>query len=96
MTHEELKKTALARAEVKAAYDDLAPEYALLKRMISARRKLGLTQADVARRMGISSPAVARLESSLLRGTHSPSLSTIGRYAEAVGCRVDVRLVAVS
>ena len=63
-----------------------APLYA--QRMIDR-----LTQAQVAERMGIKPPAVTRLESSLSSGRHSPSITTLRKYAEAVGCRLDIHLV---
>ena len=43
--------------------------------------------------MGTKPPAVTRLESSLSTGKHSPSLATLRKYAAAVGCHLEVRLV---
>jgi transcriptional regulator with XRE-family HTH domain len=93
MTHDELKQTALHQPEVQAAYEALEPEFALLRQMVQARQAAGLSQAQVAKRMGTQPPAVARLESSLSSGKHSPSLATLRKYAEAVGCHLDIRLV---
>jgi transcriptional regulator with XRE-family HTH domain len=93
MTHHELKQTALKRAEVKAAYEALGPEFELLHQMVKARQEAGLTQAQVAERMGTKPPAVARLEASLSSGKHSPSLATLRKYAEAVACRLEIYLV---
>ncbi len=93
MTHDELKEKALSRPGVKAEYDALGPEFALLRQMLDARIAAGLTQADVAARMGTQGPSVTRLESSLGNGKHSPSLATLKRYAEAVGCELQVKLV---
>jgi transcriptional regulator with XRE-family HTH domain len=64
--------------------------------MVQARQAAGLSQAQVAKRMGTKPPAVARLESSLSSGKHSPSLATLRKYAEAVGCHLDIRLVRAS
>ena len=61
--------------------------------MLQARQAAGLTQAQIAERMGTKPPAVTRLEASLSSGKHSPSLATLRKYAEAVGCRLEVRLV---
>ena len=44
-------------------------------------------------RMGTQPPAVARLESALSSGKHSPSIDTLKRYAEAVGCELQIQLV---
>ncbi|MBN1418463.1 MAG: helix-turn-helix transcriptional regulator [Planctomycetes bacterium] len=59
----------------------------LLESLIEARRKAGLSQAEVARRMRVPQPAIVRLEA----GTHSPTLSTLARYASAIGVALDVR-----
>ena len=93
MNHSELKAKALSNSKVKAAYDDMAPEFALLRQMLEARQTTGLTQAEVAERMGTKTPAVTRLESSLANGKHSPTLATLQKYAEAVGYELQVKLV---
>mgnify|MGYP000364856780 FL=1 len=93
MTHEELKAKALSNQKVKAEYDSLAPEFALLREMLLARKNAGLSQAEIASRMGTKAPAITRLESSLASGKHSPSLATIKKYAEAVDCHVEVKLI---
>ncbi|TAH43526.1 MAG: XRE family transcriptional regulator [Betaproteobacteria bacterium] len=61
--------------------------------LIEARVEAGLTQAQVAERMGTKAPAVARLESALVTGKHSPSIATLQKYAAAVGKRVELRFV---
>lgn len=93
MKHSELKKVALSRPEVKAEYDALGPEFELLRQMLGARTKAGLSQADVAERMGTQAPAVTRLESALSSGKHSPSIDTLKRYAAAVGCELQIKFV---
>ena len=94
MKHSDLKKTALRRTSVRAEYEALGPEFDLLRQMLRARTKAGLSQADVAKRMGTQAPAVTRLESALSSGKHSPSIGTLKRYAEAVGCELQVKFVA--
>ena len=54
--------------------------------------KAGLSQAEVARRMGTKVPAISRLESGGGIKKHSPSIGTLRRYAKAVGCHLEVRL----
>ena len=93
MKHSELKAAALNKAKVRKEYESLTPEYQLLRRLLNARKKAGLTQEDIAKRMGTKAPAVTRLESSLLRGRHSPSIATLKKYARVLGCRLDIRLV---
>jgi transcriptional regulator with XRE-family HTH domain len=91
LTHKELKTRALERADVKAEYDRLDEEFHFLDEFLKARTAAGVTQAEVAERIGTTQSAVARLESG--RGKHSPSIATLEKYAHALGCRLELRLV---
>ncbi len=93
MTHNKLKKIALSKSKVKAEYDALEPEFTLLCEILLARQKAGLSQAQSAERMGTKPPSVTRLESSLSSGKHSPSLDTIKKYAKALDCHLELKLV---
>ena len=92
MTHQELVKKMLREPDVKAAYDAQAEEFSLLDELLRARQRAGLTQAQVAERMGTKTPAVARLEGGGGSKRHSPSVATLRKYAQAVGCRLEIRL----
>src|ERR1700736_6629546 len=92
MTHKALVRKILKQPEVKAEYDAQAEDFALLDELLRARQRAGLTQAEVAARMGTKTPAVARLEAGGGSQRHSPSIATLRRYAEAVGCRLEIRL----
>ncbi len=94
MTHSELKKKALQRKKVKKEYEALEPEFSLLRELLRARQNAGLSQAEVADRMGTKAPAITRLESSLTSGKHSPSITTLKKYAQALGCRLEIKLVS--
>ncbi len=85
------KARALARPGVRREYDRLADEFAFLDEILKARAATGLSQAEVAKRIGTTQSAVARLESA--GSGHSPSITTLQRYASALGCRLQVRLV---
>ncbi len=87
----QLKSQALARPDVKREYDRLGEEFAFLDEILKARAKTGLSQADVAARIGTTQSAIARLESPA--GKHSPSIATLQRYASAIGYRLQVKLV---
>jgi len=91
LTHKQLRAKALGNADVKAEFDKLSVEYALLDEFLKARAAQGLTQAQVAEKIGTTQSAVARMESG--SGKHSPSLATLSKYAEALDCRLEVRLV---
>ncbi|MDZ4253581.1 MAG: helix-turn-helix transcriptional regulator [Sulfuritalea sp.] len=67
-------------------------EMPMLDAILAARKAAGLTQAQVAERMGTKAPAVARLENALITGTPSPSLKTLRKYAAALGKKLEVHL----
>lgn len=93
-THEELKAIALSDPAVREEYERIErEEMPMLDAILNARRESGMTQAEVAERMGTKAPAVARLESALISGKHSPSLATLRKYAAAMGKRLEVRFV---
>ncbi|MDD2720244.1 MAG: helix-turn-helix domain-containing protein [Gallionella sp.] len=83
---------ALADAETRQAYDGLEEEYAALQAVLRARHEAGLTQAEIARRMGTTTSAVSRLEASLVSQKHSPSFATLKKYAHACGKKLVVSL----
>lgn len=79
--------------EFNAAYDELDTEFSLLRELLLARQKKGLTQAEVAEKMGTKPPAVTRLETALSGNKHSPTIATLKKYAQAVGCKLEIHLV---
>ena len=86
LTHEQLKAKALANPKVHAEYKRVnSEEFALLDILIAARREAGLTQAEVAARMGTKAPAITRMERALASGKHSPSIRTVRAYLAACG-----------
>jgi DNA-binding XRE family transcriptional regulator len=88
--HKAFLKNAQKREGFSKAYNDLEEEYSLVREMLSARSKSGLTQEAVAALMGTTKSAVSRLESA---GKHAPSLTTLKRYAHAVGCDIKIKFV---
>ncbi|MHB8829154.1 MAG: helix-turn-helix domain-containing protein [Syntrophales bacterium] len=91
LTHKELKARSLERVDVKAEYEKLDEEFALLDEFLKARAAAGITQAELAERIGTTQSAIARLESG--GGKHSPSLATLQKYAHALGCRLELHLI---
>jgi len=87
----QFKSRALARPDVRHEYDALREEFELLDEILRARAEAGFTQAELAERIGTTQSAVARMESAI--GKHSPSIATLKRYANALGYRLQVRLV---
>ena len=88
--HEAFLRKASKRKGFKRAYDELEEEYRLTREMLAVRSKFGLTQETVAERMGTTKSAVSRLETA---GKHAPSLTTLKKYAQAVGCRLEIKFV---
>jgi ribosome-binding protein aMBF1 (putative translation factor) len=84
--HDEWMKDADYRRDHAA----LEEEFALAETFIRARANAGLTQEQVAARMGTTQSVVARLES----GRSKPSMRTLERFADAVGAKVRLVLEA--
>ena len=71
------------------ACDAVAPEFEIARELIAARARAGLSQAEVAARMGTTQSAVARMES----GRQKPSTRSLERYAQATGATIKIALV---
>lgn len=84
MSLSSLKKKAFKNPEVKQAYDELHDEFVLIEHLISMREESGLTQNEVAERMGTKASNISRLES----GRANPSLKTLKNYAGACGFKL--------
>lgn len=86
----ELKKRLSANPEFQEEYEKADAEFAIIELLVRVRTEAKLSQAELAKRIGTTQSAVARLEG----GGVSPSLSTLRRYAEATGTKLHVELVA--
>jgi transcriptional regulator with XRE-family HTH domain len=85
----ELKKKWMADPKFRKEYAAADEEFRIIEALIRARTEARLSQAELARRMGTTQSAVARMEG----GSVSPSLSTLRRYAAATGARLRLELV---
>jgi len=83
-----LKADLLANPAVRTEHDAQAAGFDLASELIAARARAGLTQAQLAQRMGTTQSAVARIEN----GRRAPSMRTVQRYASATGTRAVLRL----
>ncbi len=72
-------------------YEALEEEFALATALIKARTDAGLTQEEVAKRMGTTQSVIARLEG----GRSKPSTTTLTKFAKATGTRLRVSFEAV-
>jgi transcriptional regulator with XRE-family HTH domain len=85
------KERLLKNAKVRKEYDKLEPEFQLAQSLITARLKKGWTQAELARRVGMQQPNIARLEG----GNYDRvSLPTLKKIARALGTRIQLKLSA--
>ncbi len=92
-THDQVVAKLMKRPGVRKEVERIQREEgALLDVLLKARHDAGLTQAQVAERMGTQPPAIARLERSLATGKHSPSLATLRKYAEACGKALELKV----
>jgi len=74
----------------RAEYEALEDEFVLIRALIEARARAGLTQGELAKRMGTTQSAIARIEG----GKINPSVDMLRRYAKATGSRLHVSLEA--
>lgn len=79
--------------DFKKAWEALEDEFVALDALLAARKKAGLTQEQVAAKMGVSQPSLARVEASLGSHRHSPSLEILRKYAAAVNCKLEIKLI---
>lgn len=84
----DLEKELLSDTATKKEFDKLAPRYAVISQLISARIKNKMTQQDVAKKVGTKQSAIARLES----GGVNPSLEFLQKIAQVMGYKLTVRL----
>ena len=87
----ELKAEFLNDPNNRVAYEALAPEFDLARKLIAARVAAGLSQTEVAERMGTRQSEVSRIESV----RQNISIAKLANYAEAVGARASPRLYPV-
>lgn len=86
----ELKKRLMNNPEFQKEYAEADAEFSIIEALVKARTQAKLSQTELAKRIGTTQSAIARLEG----GGVSPSLSTLRRYAEATGTKLEVHLVA--
>jgi DNA-binding XRE family transcriptional regulator len=87
-TFVQFKKEALKNKKIKEEYDKLEPEFELAKMLIEKRIKKGMTQKELAEKIGTKQAAISRLES----GNYNPSFLFLRKIAIALGSRLDITL----
>ncbi len=87
-TLKDFKDEALKNPDVKAAYNEAAPAYAMKRDMIAMRKAKGFTQEDMANLLGTKKSNISRLES--VNSDISPRLATVEEYARVLGYRLKI------
>lgn len=87
-TYRQLKKELLKNEKIKEVYERLGPEFAVIEMIIKKRIEKGLSQKELARKIGTKQSAISRLES----GTYNPSLSFLQKVGEALGAKLKISL----
>ncbi|TSC56702.1 MAG: helix-turn-helix domain-containing protein [Parcubacteria group bacterium Greene0714_21] len=87
-SYRQLRTKLLRDKRVRGAYENLAPEFAFVRMIIQKRVEKGLTQKELASKIGTKQSAISRFES----GTYNPTLSFLEKIANAFGARVIVSL----
>lgn len=85
-TYEDFRNEQLKDPELKAEYEALEPEFAIIQALIDARKESGLTQKELSARTGIAQADISKLE----HGTANPSLRTLQRLAAGMGRRLKI------
>ncbi len=88
ITFEEHKRKLLADPEVRKFYDELEPEYTIIRSIINNRLKKKISQQELAKKVGTGQSAISRLES----GNANPSMRFLQKVAKALGTRLTISL----
>lgn len=86
--YEEMLERQLRNPKFRAEWERLAPARAVANRLVVYRADHNLSQTALGRLLGLSQPAVARLEAA----DHLPSLDTLVRIAERLGIEITVQI----
>lgn len=87
-SYKEIKQKFLKRKDVRRAYVALGPEFTLIEMIIEKRLKRGLTQAQLAQKIGTKQTAIARLES----GTYNPTVKFLNKVAKALDAKLSLSI----
>ena len=87
-TYKQLKRELLKDEKIKEAYEKLGPEFAVIEMIIKRRIERGLSQKELAKKIGTKQSAISRLES----GTYNPSLSFLQKVGNALDAKLKISL----
>jgi len=87
LSFDDFLKDSLKNPKIKAEYDKLQPEFALIDALIKSRAKNNMTQRQLANKMGTKQSVISRLEI----GRANPTLSFLKRLAKALNSKLEIR-----
>jgi ribosome-binding protein aMBF1 (putative translation factor) len=88
LNYKQLKGRLLSDPKIKKAYEDLGPEFGIIGMIIRRRIERGLSQKDLAQKIGTKQSAISRLES----GSCNPSLSFLQKVGKALNAELRISL----
>ncbi len=87
----DFKKELLKDPKVRKEYERLQPEYAVISAMIEARIKKGITQEELAKKLGTKQSVISRLES----GRANPSILFLKKLASALNLSFQIKFTSL-
>jgi len=87
-TYRQLKRELFKDKKIKEAYEKIGPEFAVIEMIIEKRIEKGLSQKELAKKVGTKQSAISRFES----GTYNPSLSFLHKVVEALDAKLKIAL----
>ena len=87
-SYKNFKNKILKNKKIREAYDELGPEYRVIQMIIEKRLKAGLTQAQLAKKIGTKQSAISRIE----QGSYNPSLSFLIKLSKALDAKLKISI----
>jgi len=83
-----LKSEILKNPKAKKSYDDLGLEFSIIRQILDKRMRRGISQKDLAKKIGTGQSAISRLES----GKYNPTISFLKKISEALGSKLEIKI----
>lgn len=85
-SYKSFKSELLKDEAIKKAYDELGPEFSVVEKLIDRRIKQGLTQYELAEKLGTKQSAISRFES----GATNPTIHFLYKLADALDTKLKI------
>lgn len=85
-SYKTIKNKLLEDKGTKMIYDELGPEFKLIQIIIKKRIEQGLTQTELAKKIGTKQSAISRFE----QGNYNPTIAFLRKLAEALGAELHI------